>query len=166
MKTRFVALTLILFIFLTNSTILLAQQTDNAKGDWAAVQAVPAGEKLNLRLKDGKKAEGNLQSVSATTLTLSKDNKTTDFSRDAIAKVYRVIQKSRGKSIAKGALIGAGIGFAGGAGVGLAAGQYEDLGTAELVGIFGLLGAGIGAGIGAVASSFGKKQKLVLIYES
>lgn len=84
------------------------------------------------------------------------------MTRDSIEKVYRVEPKSRGKSVAKGALMGAGIGFGAGAGVGIAAGNYEDLEPAELVGILG----GIGAGLGALFSSFGKKEQKVLIYEN
>jgi hypothetical protein len=166
MRTKAFALIIITLTLLVNSTATLARQTSDLNRQWAVVRATPSGDKLSVRLKDGKKVEGTARSVSDTMLTIDRGNSTTDFSRDSIAKVYQVIQKSRGKSVVKGTLIGAGIGFGAGAGVGLAAGNYEDLGTAELVGILGGIGAAIGAGIGALVSSFGKKQQQVLIYES
>ena len=110
--------------------------------------------------------EGRLVNISDTALTIDRGSKSTDVTRDSIEKVYRIEPKSKGKSVAKGALIGAGIGFGAGAGVGIAAGNYEDLETAELVGILGGIGAAIGAGLGALFSSFGKKEQKILIYES
>jgi hypothetical protein len=121
---------------------------------------------LNVKLKDGKKVEGRLRSVSDTTLTLDRGNRTSDFDRNSIARVQRYVSNSVGKSIGKSTAIGAGVGFGAGAGLGLAAGQYEDIETASLVGIFGAIGAGLGAAIGAIAgaaSATGRKK--VTIYE-
>jgi small nuclear ribonucleoprotein (snRNP)-like protein len=166
MKTRSLALIIVILSLLANSATAYARQASDLSRQWAAVRALPSGDKVSVRLKDGKKVEGTLRSVSDTMLTVDRGSSSTDLHRDSIAKVYQVIQKSRGKSVAKGALIGAGIGFGAGAGVAFAAGNYEDLETAELVGILGGLGAAIGAGLGALFSSFGKKQEQVLVYES
>jgi hypothetical protein len=166
MKTKFIVPILIIFTLIANSTISFAGQASDPNRQWADVQATSTGNKLSLRLKDGKKMEGRLVNISDTALTIDRGSKSTDVTRDSIAKVYRVEPKSKGKSVAKGALIGAGIGFGAGAGVGIAAGNYEDLETAELVGILGGIGAAIGAGLGALFSSFGKKEQKVLIYEN
>lgn len=166
MKNKFIISILIVCTLIVNSTLSFAAQTSDPNRQWATVQSTSTGTKLSLRLKDGKKLEGRLRNISDTELTLDRDNKSTSVTRDFIAKVYRVEQKSRGKSVTKGALIGAGIGFGAGAGVAIAAGSYEDLETAELVGILGGIGAGIGAGLGALFSSFGKKEHKVLIYEN
>src|SRR5690349_5156704 len=111
MKTKFIVPMLIIFTLAVNSTLSFAGQTGDANRQWATVQSTSTGSKLSLRLKDGKKLEGKLLNISDTGLTLDRDNKSTDITRDSIAKVYRVEQKSRGKSVTKGALIGAGIGF-------------------------------------------------------
>jgi hypothetical protein len=166
LKIKFIVPMLVIFTLLGNSAISLAAQAGDPNRQWAEVRAIPTGNKLSLHLKDGKKMEGRLVNISDSALTIDRGRQTSDVTRDSIEKVYRVEPKSRGKSVAKGALIGAGIGFGAGAGVGIAAGNYEDLGTAELIGILGGLGAAIGAGLGAVFSSFGKKEQKVLIYES
>jgi hypothetical protein len=166
MKTKFIVPILIVFTLIANSSLTFAGQAGAPNRQWATVQSTSTGSKLSLRLKDGKKMEGRLLNISDSALTIDRGGKSTDVKRDSIEKVYRVEQKSRGKSVAKGALIGAGIGFGAGAGVGIAAGQYEDLETAELVGILGGIGAAIGAGLGALFSSFGKKEQKILIYES
>lgn len=164
MKSKSVALIMIVLTLLLNSTLVNAGQNDSTA--WAAVQALSSGEKLKVELKDGKKMEGRLLNVSNSSVTIDRKNKPTDLSRDSIAKVYRYVQKSAGKSIAKSAAIGAGIGFGAGAGVGIAAGNYEDLGTAELIGFLGGIGAAIGAGIGALVGSFGRHERRELVYQS
>ncbi len=164
MKIKSIALILVALTLLSNSTIVNAGQGNSS--EWAAVQAISSGEKLRVELKDGKKVEGRLINVSNTSLTIERKNAPTDFNRDSIAKVYRFVQKSAGKSVAKSAAIGAGIGFGAGAGVGIAAGNYEDLGTAELVGVLGGIGAAIGAGIGALIGSFGSHKRRELVYQS
>ncbi|MEW6125969.1 MAG: hypothetical protein AB1757_02800 [Acidobacteriota bacterium] len=140
-------------------------QPANTSAQWSAVQSIPVGDKLSIHLKDGKKVEGKLISVTDTTVTIDRKNRPTDYRRDAIARIYRFVANSAGKSVAKSAAIGAGIGFAGGAIVAGAAGSYEDLGTAELVGILGGIGAAIGAGIGALIGSLGSHKKRVLVYQ-
>ena len=65
-----------------------------ATGMWAGVERVPPGEKLVVKLKDGKKLKGRLASVSDTALTLSRGKKTLNFDREQISQVYRVVPKS------------------------------------------------------------------------
>ncbi len=164
MKIKSIALITVVVALLLNSIPASAGQ--NASAEWAAVQSLASGEKVKVELKDGKKVEGRLLNVSNTSLTLERKNKPTDFGRDSIAKVYRFVKKSAGRSIAKSTAIGAGVGFGAGLGVSLAAGQYEDLDTGELVGILGGIGAAIGAGIGALVGSFGSHERRELVYQS
>ncbi len=145
----------------------IAGQSGTVSNDWRAVQSVPLGDRLSVKLKDGKKMEGRLVAASDTSITLDRGKQTSDLDRNSIARVQRYVSNSVGKSIGKSTAIGAGIGFGAGAGVGLAAGQYEDIETASLVGILGAIGAGIGAAVGVLvgaASATGRKK--VTIYES
>lgn len=155
-----------LILCLAMPLVAAAGQSNTTQGDWAAVQSVPLGDKLSVKLKDGKKVEGRLLAVSDTTMTLDRGGRTSDFDRNSIARVQRFVSNSVGKSIGKSTAIGAGVGFGAGAGLAVAAGQYEDIETASLVGIFGAIGAGLGAAIGAIAgaaSATGRKR--ILIYE-
>lgn len=154
-------------ILLVLPSLALAQNPSGAISDWSAVRSVSPGEKLSVRLKDGKKMEGRLLSVSDAMLTMDRGNRSTDIDRQAVEKVYRLVPKSVGKAVGKSALIGAGIGFGAGAIVGVSAGSYEDLETAGLVGILGGLGAAIGAGIGAIVGGIsGSGDKKVMIYDA
>ncbi|HVF51029.1 MAG TPA: hypothetical protein VNA19_13125 [Pyrinomonadaceae bacterium] len=162
-KTLTAGLLLIALFF--NSTPVLARQTSGAAGDWAAVKSLDVGEKLRVQLRDGKKFEGRLSGVSDTTLTLERNNKPTELSRDSISRVDRLVGRA-GKSIGKAAAIGAAVGGGVGAVAGLASGGYEDLGPGDIGLILGAVGAGIGAGVGALVGSLGSKQKRVLVYES
>jgi hypothetical protein len=163
MKVKSTALITLVLALLLNSIPARAAQGNTT--EWAALQSLTSGEKVRVELKDGKKLEGRLLNVTSNSLSIDRKNKPTDFNRDSIAKVYRFVKKSAGKSVAKSAAIGAGAGFGAGLGVSLAAGQYEDLGTAELIAVLGGFGAAIGAGIGALVGSFGKHERRELVYQ-
>jgi hypothetical protein len=165
MKIKTLPIALALLTFSMNPVVIMAQQGATSAREWAAVKAVPSGEKLRVRMKDGKTLEGRLRNISDAMLEMDRKNKTIDLNRDSIAKVYRLVKQSTGKSIAKSTAIGAGIGFGIGAGVGIWGGTYEDLETAGLVAILGTGGAAIGAGIGAIVGALGSKQRQVLVYE-
>lgn len=158
---------IVLLLLLTLPSIGLAQNSSGQSADWAAVRSLVRGEKLSVRLKDGKKLEGRLLDVSDSGLTIDRKGSPTDLDRQSVEKVYRLTPKSVGKSIGKSALIGAGVGFGAGAGLGIAAGTYEDLETTELIGILGGIGAAIGAGVGAMVGAIaGSGNKKVLVYDS
>ena len=87
----------------------LSQATDPvATGMWAGVEKVPPGDKLLVKLKDGKKVKGRLVSVSDTGLSLSRRNKTMDVDRERVQQIFRLMPKSAEKAT----LIGAGVGLA------------------------------------------------------
>ena len=151
-------------------TVSSAQATDPiATGMWAGVEKVPPGEKLTVKLKDGKKVKGTLSSVSDTGLTLARGNRTTDLERENVLQVYQWVEKRGERHIGVGAMIGAisgGIlGFAMFAGD---SGPFHDP-MNETVGAMFLstmVPAAIGATLGGLAgSSRGKRKRRALIYD-
>jgi hypothetical protein len=165
MKTKALIVNAVLFLLLANATSSVAQNVSGSAPDWHAVKTLATGDRLSVRLKDGKKVEGTVSSASDTLLVLNRRNRTDNLNRDAIAKVYRIVPRSAARSIGKSTAMGAGIGFGAGAGVGIWGGSYEDLETAGLVGILGGFGAAIGAGIGALVGAVYVKPRKVLVYE-
>jgi hypothetical protein len=155
---RFVAFALIAMI--ARSQIMFAQAPPTPiKGSWDAVKAVPPGDKVVARLRNGQTLNGLMISASDTVLTLERRKNTTDVNRGDVLKVYRVVKKSD----TKGVLLGLGIGTGVGALLGKLAEPEnpEDPGLAPV--IFGGLGALIGAGMGAAISG---RTKRLLIYET
>jgi hypothetical protein len=165
MKSKVLIINIVVLVLFANANTIVAQKVSTAQ-EWDAVKALVPGEKLSVRLKDGKKVEGIVRGVSDTQLMLTRGSAATDLNRETISKVYRIVSRSTGRSIGKSTAMGAGIGFGIGAGVGIAGGSYEDLETAGLVGLLGGLGAAIGAGIGAVVGAVYVKPGRVLIYEA
>lgn len=138
-----------------------AQATNAAPAaDWSAVLAIPAGEKIVLRMKDGQRYEGRFESASDLLVNILRNGRSMSLERE---RIRRVSQKG-GMSRTNGALWGAAIGGGSGAIVG---GGLYDASDGEFVGavisVTALLGAGIGAGIGAL---FGKGKRDVTIYEA
>ena len=158
MKTRIFSLLVMGALLITQFPIAFAQ---TSSGNWSAVQAIGTDERLIVRQKDGKTIEGKMIEANETNLTLSRDNKVVNISRDSI----RQIQHVRGKAAkAKWALIGTGIGAAAGAGIGGAkASSIIDDGE-----IYVVAGAVIGAGAGAVGGLlFGaSRRQRTVIYEA
>ena len=54
MKIKALAIVIVPLTLLVNAVATMAQQGGNPMRDWEAVKAVSAGEKLSIRLKDGK----------------------------------------------------------------------------------------------------------------
>ena len=163
MKTQ-ALIKIVLFVLLADASIAVGQTS--SPREWEAVRAVAAGEKLSVRLKDGKKVEGTVRRVSDGLLVLNRGTSTVDLNRDSIAKVYHLVPRSTAKSIGKSTAMGAGIGAGVGTCVGIWGGTYEDLETAGLVALLGGFGAAIGSGIGAFVGAVHVKPRKVLIYEA
>ena len=127
-------------VLVTVGPTAFAQQ---ARGDWTAVQTLPADADISIQLKAGKRVRGDFLSATDNEVTITRKGKGESFARDAIAQIERLERKAeKGKY----ALIGAGIGTAAGAGIGVA------------------MGAGFGA-LGGLL--FGQaKRKHVLIYQA
>jgi hypothetical protein len=158
MKTKVLSIMLMATLFLAQFPLAMAQGT--ASG-WAAVQAMPADERLIVKQKDGTTVEGRMIEASATNLTLSRNSKVVNISRDNIQQ----IQHSTGKAKkGKWALIGAGIGGATGAAIG-ASKVSPSRDDSE---IWLPIGLAFGSGIGAVSGLlFGaSRRQRTLIYQA
>jgi hypothetical protein len=133
-----------------------------ASGDWATVRAVPAGTKLTVELKSGKRENGKVIRTSDTGVTLQNGKQEKEIPLDDVRRVHRVAGSSAGKST----LIGTGAGAAGGATIGAVSGC--DRGCWFDKGDLAAAGAVVGAGFGALGGFlFGKlKSKRALIYEA
>jgi hypothetical protein len=167
LRTRTLMITYVLIAMLAISHVAVAQQKTAPGAEWAAVTAVQPGDKLVVKLREGKSVEGKLSSVSGETLTLAHNKKTTELNRGDVLKVYRVT----GKSAASSTLIGAGVGAAAGAGTGAAVcGGCNDKGSFDFGPSRSVITAGaalVGAGLGAIVGfALGRRHKRVLIYEA
>ena len=162
MRNRCVALVLCLATALAHAPAAAAQDTRGA-GGWSALQALPTGAKLKVRMKSGETVEGRLSSVNDAGLTLLRKGEAVELRRDGVRKVYRV----GGPSVKKATLIGLGVGTGVGAAVGTGfavSGEHES-GEAHLpIFVLGAGGAIIGPLTGLTAGLLGRRR--VLIYES
>lgn len=156
MSFRTFVISIAIVALLAHSPAVKAQQARGVTSDWSGVKAIPPGDELVVKLKDGKTVKGRLVSVSDTTLTLSRKNKATELAQGNIFRVYRIALKS---GVGSKALIGAGIG----AGSGIAVGSLGDDNKAGLMLGLGVIGAGLGALIGL---AFADRHEQVLVYEA
>ena len=142
----------------TTAPLAFAQQS---RGDWTAVQSLPADEDISIKLKDGKRVRGEFLSATDNEVTITRKGKGESFAKDAIAQIERLERKAeKGKYAAIGAAIGTGVG----AGIGGAkASSASDDGY-----VYTIVGVAFGAGFGALGGFiFGQgKRKHVLIYQA
>lgn len=153
------ALCLVLTLFLTCLTS--NTQTQTADQNWATVESLSAGNKLEVHTKDKRHLKGLLKQVDSDSLTLSGKKTEYALTKSEISTVHRSVSESE---TLKYSLIGAAAGAAIGAGIGVAQNSPpKDDGE-----IYVMLNTPIGAGIGAVAGVlFGKgRRKRILIYQA
>ena len=145
-------------VLVTVGPTAFAQQ---ARGDWTAVQSLPADKDISIQLKTGKRVRGDFLSATDNELTITRKGKGESFAKDTIAQIERLERKAeKGKY----ALIGTGIGTAVGGGIGVAkASSASDDGY-----VYTIVGVAMGAGFGALGGFlFGQaKRKHVLIYQA
>ena len=153
MKKRILSLLISATLLFAQVTVVLAP----GRG-WAAVQAVPADDRLIVKQKDGKTIAGKMIEANETNLTLARDKKVVNIARDSIA----LVEHSTGKaSKGKWALIGAGVGAGSGAGIGVAK-SNSILDDGEIYILVGtVFGAGIGAGVGALIGANQRKREVI-----
>lgn len=131
-------------------------------GSWEGLKAIPPGDEVRVRLRNGQTLKGRLISVSDTALTLAWGNITTDVTRADALRVHRVVSKSAEKSTLIGSGIGAGVGAM--TVVVAAAGSSPESGEVGLaILILGAFGAGVGALAGYIV---GSRKHRALIYET
>jgi len=87
-----------------------AQQTNAPNQSWDVLRQLPAGAKLQVERKVGKKVSGRMVSLSDTELVIERKGKTESFNRDEVKFVWQVDSPSR-KKRAIFAAIGGGVGF-------------------------------------------------------
>jgi hypothetical protein len=158
MKVRMFSLILIGALLMAQTPLVLAQ---GGSGQWAAVQAIAVDERLVVKQKDGKSVEGRMIEATDMNLSLSKDKKVVNISRDNIREIYRVEGKAaKGKWAAIGTAIGAG------AGAGIGATKYRSDRDDYI--IYPVIGLIIGAGGGAVGGLiFGaSRRNRTLIFQA
>ena len=163
-RTRqFATIVILLTSFLLSPVTLVGQVATN---DWSRVTSVLAGNKLSVKLKDGKKIDGTFSSATDTSLTLLVKNASTDVKRDDIRTVHQV----GGTSVTKSTLIGLGAGAGAGALLGAVGEATDDdnsfgdiNGPAVAAGLT-VLGATAGALTGFIIGKTRKKR--VHLYES
>src|SRR5262245_50333669 len=159
MKTRkkgAIVVAFALMAVLAKPQIMFAQvPTTPIRGSWEGLKAVPPGDEVSVRLRNGQKLKGRLIGVSDTALTLSRGNITTDVTRGDALRVQRVIPRSAKRAALIGLGIGAGTGLAGTA---IYANSGGRGGEADLYGLVAVVvGAGAGALIGYIMGS--RKQQ-------
>ena len=137
-------------------------QAQTAVNDWARISSVAAGSKLKVKLKNGKTVEGNLNSVSESSISLATKNTTQDIKRDDVQTVHRVVKKSALTATMIGMAVGAGAGAALGA-IGSSDSSFDKLDHAVTAGL-----TVVGAIAGTVTGYFigRSSRKKELIYEA
>lgn len=163
-RTRqFATIVILLTSFLLAPVTLVAQVATN---DWSRVTSIPAGNKLSVKLKSGKKIDGTFSSATDTSLTLLVKNASTDVKRDDIRTIHQV----GGTSVTKSTLIGLGAGAGAGALLGAVGAatdddnSFGDINDAVGAGITTVLGATVGAITGFIIGKTRKKR--VLLYDA
>jgi hypothetical protein len=161
-KKRAVTVALVLMALLAKPQIMFAQApTTPIRGSWEGLKAVPPGDEVRVRLRNGQTLKGRLVNVSDTAMTLAHGNITTDVTRGDALRVHRVISKSAKRAALIGLGIGAGSGLAGSAIYAHSGGRGGEADLWALVAA--VAGAGAGALIGYIMGS--RKQK-ALVYET
>jgi hypothetical protein len=151
-----------LIAMLAKPHIAFAQVTPNPiRGSWEGIKAVPPGDELVVRLRNGQTLKGRLINLSDTALTIEQAQRTTDISRGAALRVHRVVSKSAKRATLIGSGIGAGVGIAMAVAAAKSGPDESEAGLAAL--IIGAFGAGAGALIGYI---IGSRNQRTLIYET
>jgi len=153
MKVKVFSLMMAAALMVAQSGIVLAQGSG-----WSAVQAVGVDERVIVKQKGGKTIEGKMIEANDTNLSITKDKKVVNISRDNIASVEHV--KGRAQK-AKWAGIGAAAGAGAGAGIGglQTRSSFDDGEIYVVAGV--LLGAGIGAAVGTMFGASRRDRELI-----
>ncbi len=162
MKYKIVAAGLIVILSMVafGQPIVLAQEASPPWfGTWEAVKAIPPGDKVEIKLKNGRTVKGEVASVSDTAIIVGSGSKSVTTARDDVQQLFRIIKTSSRKPVLVGALVGAGAGVV----IGASLDDGRSKLSAPEVAVVGLVGAGLGFLVGRL---FRNKKKLILIYES
>lgn len=141
------------------ASVLAQNVPQSVFGAWQDVMAIQPGEKLEIKLKNGKGLKGTVDSVTDTGISASRDGKIVRAERSDIKQVYRVTQKRSNRPVILGAVIGAVVGIGGTAAV---AATNDTDGVRAGAAVLPVVGALTGALVGL---AFRNKTNKVLIFE-
>jgi len=151
-----------LVAMLAKPQIAFAQVTPNPiRGSWEGIKAVPPGDEVVVRLRNGQTLKGRLINISDAALTIEQAQRTTDITRGDALRVHRVVSKSAKRATLIGIGIGAGLGIAAAVAAAKDGPGEAEAGIAAL--FIGTIGAGAGALIGYIV---GSRKHRTLIYET
>jgi hypothetical protein len=167
MKTKLAAVCLSL-IFSAQAQLALAQSAQISSNQaWDLVKETMLGEKLEVKLKDGRKVKGEKVLVSDSELTLTlKNQQAAQFKRDEIRQVWRSLRPDPDKQKLYEAA-GFGVGLVGGIAIAAAASRPNEP-------CYDCRGRGVGlvaavVGVATVGALVGRKLgggKRILIYQA
>ncbi len=143
-------------VFLLLLSLLIGQITA-APSDWAAVEQLAAGERIEAALSTGKTLKGKVDHVTPASVFIERRGKTIEVKRGDVARLYRL----KAGAGAKWAIIGAAIGAGAGGAVGAAILERKSGFGGAMAGMVAFVGL-IGAGVGYLL----KGGKSVLIYRA
>ena len=168
MKTKLAVVCLSL-ILSAQAQLVLAQSTQLSSNQaWDLVKETALGEKLEVKLKDGRKVKGEKVLISDSELTLTlKKQQAVQFKRDDIRQVWRSMPPDTEKRSLYGS-VGFGVGLVGGIALAAAVSRQNDP-------CYDCRGRGIGmvaavVGMSTVGALIGRKLggggKRMLIYQA
>lgn len=134
---------------------LLAGQMIAAPSDWAVVEQLAAGQRIEAALSTGKTLKGKVDHVTPASVFIERRGKTVEVKRGDVARLYRW----KAGAGAKWAMIGAAIGAGAGGALGGVILERESGFGGAMAGTV-VLGAAIGAGLVYII----RGGKPVLIY--
>jgi hypothetical protein len=136
---------------------LATGQITAAPSDWAVVEQLTAGQRIEASLSTGSSVKGKVDHVTPASVFIERRGKTIEVKRVDVARLYRW----KAGAGAKWALIGAAIGAGAGGALGAVILERESGFGGAMAGTIALCGA-IGAGVGYLLRS----GKMVLIYSA
>jgi hypothetical protein len=168
MKTKLAAVCLSL-ILPAQAQLALAQSAQLSSNQaWDLVKETMLGEKLEVKLKDGRKVKGNKVLVSDSELTLTiKNQQAAQFKRDEIRQVWRSLPPDPDKRTIYGT-VGLGVGLVGGIALAAAVSRSNDpcydcrgRGVGMVAAVVGMTTAGA-----LIGRKLGGGGKRMLIYQA
>jgi small nuclear ribonucleoprotein (snRNP)-like protein len=136
------------------------------QSDWSNLKNF-IGQPIAIKTADGVTSFGVLVSVDVSEITVhladevERSIRETPFKRAEVTKVWRAKFRFGEKKTGRGALIGLGAGLGAGYLAAFVLAQRENSGAPHGFGLFPIVGAGVGAMIGASKYKGHKKQKLI-----
>jgi hypothetical protein len=168
MKTKLAAVCLSL-ILPAQAQLALAQSSQLSSNQaWDLVKETTLGEKLEVKLKDGRKVKGDKVLVSDSELTLTlKNQQAAQFKRDEIRQVWRSLPPDPDKQRLYGT-VGFGVGLVGGIALAAAVSRQNDpcydcrgRGVGMVAAVIGVTTAGA-----LIGRKLGGGGKRMLIYQA